>query len=361
MFSEILFPLGTLLYSSFLGLATLGLILSRKKTRSAALQPISIIIAARNEAENLPRLLRSLDALNYPKDLYEIIIVSDHSTDHSLEIISSFSEVPNLRLIDFQDSLPGLTGKKAALQTGIDQACYDILAFTDADCEVPSTWLQAINNQFSPNTDYLLSYSLIKRIEGGSSFRLKNFERSIYYALASAGLFFRHPITSSACNHAYRKSAFLDCGGFDGIGEIRSGDDDLLLMKMMPFIRETRFSADPEALVISYDGTNRKAHHHTNIRRASKFRYFPLWLKLLAAFIFIYFISFYYALLFSGATTEYWILLKIAIELLLSLTILNRARQLHLLLLYPVQILLFPLQFVYYATRGTLGKYSWKQ
>ncbi len=361
MFSELLFPVSTCLYSAFLGLGTLGLLLGRKKPQNRAPQAISVIIAARNEAENLPRLLKSLRELNYPRDFYQIILVSDHSTDHSLEIISKSEPVPNLIVIDFQDSLPGLTGKKAALQTGIDHARFDLLVFTDADCEVPPAWLSAINRNFSGSTDYLLSYSLIKRTDTASSFRLKNFERSIYYALAAAGLFFRKPITSSACNHAYRKSVFLKSGGFEGIGHIRSGDDDLLLMKMMPAIREARFSADPDSVVTSYDGSSSQAHHHTNIRRASKFRYFPLWLKVLAAFIFLYFIGFYYALIFAYSSTRAWILLKIAMELLLSATILLRADQLRLLLLYPVQILLFPLQFIYYATRGTLGKYKWKQ
>ncbi len=327
----------------------------------ASLQSISVIIAARNEAENLPRLLGSLAALDYPRDLFEIVLVSDHSTDNSLEIIAQYKAILPMKIIDFQDSLQGLTGKKAALQKGIETATNDLLVFTDADCEVPTGWLKAISRNFTDKTDYLLSYSLIKRTDGGSSFRLKNFERSIYYALAAAGLYFRRPITSSACNHAYRKSLFLKSGGFGGIGHIRSGDDDLLLMKMMPHIREAHFSAEADLQVISYDGTSRKAHHHTNIRRASKFRYFPLWLKLLAAYIFLYFISFYYALIFAPWETGAWILLKTGIELFLSASILLRSGQIRLLMLYPVQILLFPLQFIYYAVRGSLGKYQWKQ
>ena len=355
-----LFAAGTAIYSLFLSSVIAALTLAKDKSRSCQ-NPISIIIAARNEAANLPRLLKSLKELDYPKELFEIILVSDHSTDETIQVLAQYKDIEQLRFLDFTTELTGLIGKKAAIQYGIMHAKYDILAFTDADCEVPSTWLKAISSRFSEDTDYLLSYSVMRRKAGSSLMRLKNFERSVYYALAAAGLFYRRPITSSACNMAYRKSLFEKSGAFEGIGHLKSGDDDLLLMKMMPNIRKASFCADPNAQVTSYDGTDRSQHHQTNIRRASKFRYFPLWLKALAAFIFVYFISFYLMIFTHYKELPYlWILLKTALELILSTLILAKAKRLYLLVLYPIQILIFPLQFVYYAIRGSLGKYRWK-
>lgn len=355
-----LFAAGTAIYTLFLSSVIAALVLTKDKRQSRQ-NPISIIIAARNEAANLPRLLLSLKELDYPNELFEIILVSDHSTDDTRQLVDQYKDMPQLRFLDFTRELPGLTGKKAAIQYGIMHARHDILVFTDADCEVPSTWLNAINSRFTEDTDYLLSYSVMRRKTGSGLMRLKNFERSIYYALAAAGLYYRKPITSSACNMAYRKSVFLQSDGFEGIGQIRSGDDDLLLMKMMPFIRKASFCADPAAQVTSYDGIDKAQHHQTNIRRASKFRYFPLRLKALAAFIFVYFIVFYIMLFthFKGLPLG-WILLKTALEFALSVLILAKAKRLCLLVLYPVQILIFPLQFVYYAIRGSLGKYKWK-
>ena len=344
--------------------------------KSTSCQAISVIIAAKNEEANLPRLLDSISKLSYPPDKYEIILVNDHSTDATLQIAQGYKLSCPYKVLDFSTAIDNLVGKKAAIQYGINHSRYGILAFTDADCELPPTWLEAINDGFDNETDYLLGYSIMKTKPGATSFRLKNFERSIYYALAAMGMRIRKPITSSACNMAYRKQVLEQSGGFEGIGHLRSGDDDLLLMKMMPHIRQAVFSSAPQLVVTSYDGTDSKAHHHTNIRRASKFRYFPLYLKALAAIVFAYFLLFYYLLvsgLVSPASVEgsmsllgtanpVWAMIasKTAIELLFCVVVLAKVRQIRLILLYPLQILYFPLQFLFFAVWGSLGKYSWK-
>ncbi len=163
----------------------------------------------------------------------------------------------------------------------------------------------------------------------------------------------------------YRKSLFGKANGFEGIGHLASGDDDLLLMKMNPFIRKATFNFSKELSMISNEGKDRMKHHHTNIRRASKFKYFPLWLKGLGVFIFMYFILFYISLfLFSSKGTDSIlitsIILKTGFEFTLLTVFLFRLKRLELLTFYPIQILLFPLQFIFYALRGMMGKYTWK-
>jgi glycosyltransferase involved in cell wall biosynthesis len=358
----LLFAAGTALYLLLLALAAIAL-LAQRTPENRVLQGISVIVAARNEERNLPRLLASLAALDYPD--FEAIIVNDHSTDGSARILSEWDGRHNIRVIEFQDRIEGLTGKKAALQKGIESASNDILAFTDADCAVPTTWLRTINKSMDGRTDYLLGYSIIRRDERDHILRLQNFERGIYYALAAAGLFYRLPITSSACNMVYRKSVFLKAGGFEGIGLLRSGDDDLLLMKMMPRIRQAAYNPSPAMRVDSYSGRDPKAHHQTNVRRASKFRHYPPYLKLLAVSTFLYFSLFYYILallLWKTPGPLLWsaLGLKTAAELCLVLIHSLKVRLPALALLYPVQVLLFPAQFVFYALRGTFGGYRWK-
>ena len=363
------FPLFTILYSTFLIWLKRGVdkIIAEEKKKSVPdiFQSISIIIAARNEIKNLPNLLNSLACLDYPRDKYEIIIVNDHSNDGSKEYLATQKNIPNLKIINFYRETPPLTGKKAALQQGIEQAQYEILAFTDADCIVPVSWLQEINRSFTKETDYLLSYSVIKRKPDDSIIRLKNFERSVNYALAAAGLYYKIPFTSSACNMVYRKKTFLESGGFEGIGHLRSGDDDLLLIKMMPNIRKAAYNPNTAMQVTSIDGTDRKKHHQTNIRRASKFKYYPWWLKGLCAFIFIYFCLFYIALWQaihkkSGKAIKLSLLLKTAAEFAFSYSHLRQIGRGKLAFLYPLQIFVFPLHFIFYGLRGTLGKYTWK-
>ncbi|HPF09795.1 MAG TPA: glycosyltransferase, partial [Candidatus Cloacimonadota bacterium] len=79
-------------------------------------EPISVIIAAKNEAQNLPALLSSIAQLEIPEVPYEIIIVSDHSSDETQSVIQNWDGQFGIHFIDFQDQIPGLTGKKAALQ-----------------------------------------------------------------------------------------------------------------------------------------------------------------------------------------------------------------------------------------------------
>ncbi|HNQ43760.1 MAG TPA: glycosyltransferase, partial [Candidatus Cloacimonadota bacterium] len=241
----IVFAIFTVIYVCFLLWIHRGLSGSIARPGQFEPEPISVIIAARNEAANLPRLLSSLSLLEAPDSDYEIIIVNDHSTDESSAILAPWDGEYKIKIIEFHSSIPGLLGKKAALQMGIEHARYDVLAFTDADCLVPSTWLKEIQAVMSPEIDYLLGYSLILRTEADTDIRQVNFERSVYYALAAAGMYFRKPFTSSACNMVYRKSVFQASGGFASIGHILSGDDDLLLIKMMPKIRKAVYNPNP--------------------------------------------------------------------------------------------------------------------
>ncbi|MCB5229200.1 MAG: glycosyltransferase [Candidatus Cloacimonetes bacterium] len=339
--------------------------MGRKHKKSATpYQDISIIVAARNEAQNLSSLLESFAKLDYPIQHYEIIIVNDRSTDATLEMLQSWQGDANYTVIDWQGGEEGVVGKKAAVLQGIRAARFDILAFTDADCVVPPTWLKAISESFVEDVDYCLGYSIIKRDARDSEIRLKNFERGIYYALATLGMSLRKPITSMACNMAYRKNVFEAAGGFEGIGHLASGDDDLLLMKMMPYIRKAIFDPDPRHKLVSYEGFDIGKRYHTNIRRASKLKFYPLWLQALGVGVFLYFLLFYISLitLYNGFSLPLLIalLFKTGAELSLCLLLFTKLQTPLLGALYPIQTLLFPAQFIFYAVRGTLGKYRWK-
>jgi len=111
------FPLFTILYSAFLIWLKRGVdkIIAEEKKKSVPdiFQGISIIIAARNEMQNLPTLLNSLSQLDYPTDKYEIIIVNDHSNDGSNDFLATQNYIPNLKIINFSNETPPLTGKKS--------------------------------------------------------------------------------------------------------------------------------------------------------------------------------------------------------------------------------------------------------
>jgi len=360
----LLFILSTPLYVLLLLAAAINLFINRSE-ESSQTPGISVIIAARNEEQNLPRLLKSLDQLNYPKELYEVIIINDHSTDATLEILAQHQADYVFRYLDWQGELEGVVGKKAALLQGISTAKHDILAFTDADCVVPPNWLRGWAMAYAEDVDYVLGHALILRDEKDSYLRMKCFEDGIYYSLAALGMSIRRPFTSVACNMSYRKSTFYKAGGFDGIGHLASGDDDLLLMKMMPYIRKAIYYPSPEMRVRSYEGRDVVKRHHTNIRRASKLQYFPLWLQGIGVGAFLHFILFYLSLLllfkYPGTNLLYLaIAIKMGAELGLSISHSVAIKLPWLGALYPVAIVAFPAQFILYAIWGSIGKYRWK-
>ena len=143
----------TVFYSaSFLFLLLYGVMISAfiigwnkiKPFESHAIQnPVShffsIIIAVRNEENNISALLSDLQNQDFPVDNYEVIIVDDNSTDKSPNIVKSFcKKYPQLF---HQLFLSGSTGKKRALQKGIEHARGDVVVTTDADCRMSSGWL----------------------------------------------------------------------------------------------------------------------------------------------------------------------------------------------------------------------------
>ncbi len=101
---------------------------------------ISVIIPARNEEENIGNLLKALQEQTYPKELFEIIVVDDHSTDKTAEIVAQFE---NVKLLHLEDDINN-SYKKKAIETGIAAASGELIVTTDADCIPSSEWLQTI-------------------------------------------------------------------------------------------------------------------------------------------------------------------------------------------------------------------------
>ena len=109
---------------------------------------ISVIVPVRNEEKNIVHLLNSLCHQTYPKNLYQIIIVDDHSTDSTWNLISNLHyEEMNLvclQLADYSDNLKTNSYKKFAIETGINISNGDLIITTDADCEPQKDWLKTI-------------------------------------------------------------------------------------------------------------------------------------------------------------------------------------------------------------------------
>lgn len=193
-----------------------------------SLQPVSVVICARNEAENLNKFLPSVLEQDYPS--YEVIVVNDCSEDNSDDILGKFiQQFPHLRVSTISKDPKFTHSKKFAQFIGIKAAINDLLVFTDADCQPLSrNWLSMMASSFSQGTEIVLGY-------GGYHSEKGLLNRYIRYdtlmiAIQYLGMAIRGiPYMGVGRNLAYRRSLFFMKKGFGIHNTVVSGDDDLFV------------------------------------------------------------------------------------------------------------------------------------
>ncbi len=189
--------------------------------------PVSIVVAARNEAKLLPTLIAVLLNQEYPT--FEIIIVNDRSSDGSEALLNSLKvENPKLKVIHVHNLPEGWNGKKYALQLGIKAAQNELILLTDADC-LPKTnqWISKMAGSFKAETDFVLGFSPYKN-EKGFLNQMIQFETLLTAVQYLSFAIKRQPYMGVGRNLAYRKSVFLK-HSFQGFQSKTGGDDDLFV------------------------------------------------------------------------------------------------------------------------------------
>jgi glycosyltransferase involved in cell wall biosynthesis len=200
-----------------------------KADAKISLPPLSVVICARNEAENLARFLPDVLKQDYPS--YEVVVVNDCSEDGTDDVLGSLvKQYPHLRISMIQKD-PGFTHtKKLAMLIGIKAAKNDLLVFTDADCRPASPrWLREVAAAAGKEkTDIVIGYGAYMTEKGllNSYIRYETmFIAMQYYGMTMAG----KPYMGVGRNLAYRKTFFFEKGGFGPHNHIMSGDDDLFV------------------------------------------------------------------------------------------------------------------------------------
>ena len=210
--------------------------------------PVSVIICARNESENLKKNLPSILNQVYPD--FQVVVVNDGSTDDSEELLAEFkTRFKNLYVTQINHTHKYPHAKKLAQTVGIKAARHDILIFTDADC-YPTTpnWISQIQSNFLQKTEIVLGYGGYEERKG----LVNKFIRTdtLYIAMQYLGMAIKgKPYMGIGRNLAYRKSLFFENKGFASHLHLVSGDDDL-------FINETA-SAVNTAVEIHHDSITR--------------------------------------------------------------------------------------------------------
>lgn len=201
---------------------------SNHLTEGTERMPVSVIICARNEDDNLTEFLPRVLTQDYPE--FEVVVVNDCSWDNTENVIDEFAKIfPNLKKVNIKEDDYYKHGKKFAVMVGIKGAKYEHLIFTDADCYPASDqWLKEMTKGFSAGKEIVLGYGAYQKEEGllNQLIRFDTFLIGLQY-LSSA--IKNKPYMGVGRNLAYKKSLFFKHKGFSSHYHINSGDDDLFI------------------------------------------------------------------------------------------------------------------------------------
>ncbi len=332
----------------------------------------SVIIPARNEAANIRKFLGSILQQQYPRNLFEVIVINDHSTDATAAEVNKLKQqFGNLKLLQMEDLIKGETlnsYKKRAIELAIGKATGDWIVATDADCLVTENWLSTFASFIAERQPVFVA-APVQFINDGSFlsiFQTLDFLslQGITAASVSQGF---HSMCNGA-NLAYNKAVFYEVGGFSGIDNIASGDDMLLMHKIYSnYPQGVQYLLSKEAIVNTTPMADWQRFFNQRIRWASKATTYDdkriFWVLALVyatnvAMLVLFFAGFWRHSLFIS-----WILLlmgKIMIEMRFMLPVATFYGNEKLLKWFGA---MQPVHIFYTVVSGWLGKfgsYQWK-
>lgn len=200
-----------------------------QKPESLSQRPVSVIVCAKNEAENLRNFVPAILEQDYPH--FELILINDASSDETLEVIEEFQQLDSrVKLVNVRNNEAFWANKKYALTLGIKKAVNPYLLFTDADCKPESPeWITRMTAHLKERRTIVLGYGGYFRIKGSFLNMIIRFETMMtaiqYFSYARAGM----PYMGVGRNLAYTSEEFYRQKGFAEHLHIRAGDDDLFV------------------------------------------------------------------------------------------------------------------------------------
>ncbi len=342
-----------------------------KNTDRLSLPYVSVIIAVRNEEENISPLLDSLSTQSLPSDKFEVIFIDDKSTDNTVKVIEQFmdSKAFSIRILpnEYLEN-QGISSKKAALQKGIDAAKGSIIAMTDGDCWFGEEWLKTIASSFNHNKTMFVSGPVALHGDNSIFSRIQSMELSSLIGTGAAMIRLNYPLMCNGANLAFRKKAFSDVNGYAGYVLQTSGDDVFLMQKMHnAFPQSVKFLKDAGAIVYSKPQSSLAGLINQRKRWASKWRDYLLpYSWVLPVFLFVHYISFLVALFvfIHGFSLHWEVSVFIGIKIILDYIFLKKVMIFCKLpfrfWIFLLSEFLYPVYTLFIGTSVHFGKYSWK-
>jgi cellulose synthase/poly-beta-1,6-N-acetylglucosamine synthase-like glycosyltransferase len=325
---------------------------------------ISIIIPARNEEENIGGLLTALQQQTYPGELFEIIVVNDHSTDKTTEVVKQF---PGVKLLELKDEIIN-SYKKKAIETGIAAASGELIVTTDADCIPPPSWLQTIASFKEKTNAGFIVAPVVFNCNSSPVQVFQAMDFMVLQGITGASVYKKIHSMCNGANLAYERKLFYEVNGFDGIDHIASGDDMLLMHKIAKkYPHRILYLKSTDVIVSTRPMPTWKQFFNQRIRWASKATHYDdkkIFLVLLLVYLFN--ISFLVLLVAGFWNSYFWLIfltawvLKTAVEFPFFYSLsqfFNKQWALKFFFFFQ------PLHIFYTIISGLLGqfgKYEWK-
>ncbi|MBC7913407.1 MAG: glycosyltransferase [Pyrinomonadaceae bacterium] len=328
---------------------------------------VSILIAARNEEDKIGNTIDDILKQSYPRNLFELIVIDDHSYDNTATIISGYAN-DGVKLITLNEDKPLNSYKKKAISEAINMANGELIITTDADCRMGPLWLQTIVSCYENNSYKLVSSPVIFFEEKSFFERLQTLEFLYLIGLGAATIGNKKPSTCNGANLAYRKDVFFELNGFQGIDDLASGDDELFLHKVASkYADEIGFCKSYDALVYTHAKPNIKEFISQRKRWASKStRYKNKKIVALGVSIWLFNVLILLNTLLGFYFTSCWAVVAITLiakglsELFFLIPVTAFGKRKQLLWYLPLLTFIHTVYIAYIGIAGNSGKYIWK-
>lgn len=338
-----------------------------KEDKNNQTPPVSVVVAARNEEKNLVNCLKALLAQTYPKELTQVVVVDDRSSDRTPEILNKFkSQFPDMQTVQILNTPANISSKKYALQEGISKSTGELIFTTDADCLPSPEWLSGTVPLFNEDVGLVMGFA---PLEGQNNLwgKLLCLD-SLAVAFVSAGATgWNVGVTCTGRNLAYRRCLFDEVNGFETIKHSLSGDDDLFLQSVKKHTQwEIAFSLNPRTVVSSQAPENFSAFISQKRRHVSAGKYYskPLQIAyLLFNLTNLYLFTFFVLAIFNQ---KYLILaslllgFKLILDLFSLFLVVKTIKKQRILFVFPLWEVFYLLNQTLIAPLGFMGKIKWK-
>lgn len=329
---------------------------------------VSVIVAARNEEENLPLLIQDLAKQSYEN--FEIIVANDRSTDSTQKILEEFSQKFNkLKFVNIESTPQGVSPKKNALTQAIKKSNGEVLLFTDADCRIGDFWVEKMAENFNSEKTFVIGFSSLTHNPNSKSKLLQKLQILDFLVLMAAAKGANFIGLNWACtgqNLAYSKKLYEEVGGFEKIKNRISGDD-VLMLQLARKVKgvEIKFAINPQTFSTSFAMPDFSSFWNQRKRWASNSSFQitnnPLFfLYLLSVSLTHLGIVFSFSLgLFQ--TFAFVFLAKFCFDFIFSFVSCQSFKKEGLLKYFPIWFLgQFP-YIIFVGWFGLLGKFKWKE